>query len=208
MYSAFLNRMFYQDGTLLANLLGEPLFARASQLLSLYGIPGELATTMKPWAAYVTLSMPPDSGPLPLDMVLSLRASGQGKSVYGLETLEEQVASLAGLEPDVQKELLRDTVCHYKTVQQDIEEMKQLYLARDLGGLMSMTEKYDVQSDAHYEDFMESLLWERNGRMFQRMEEHLKAGNSFIAVGALHLPGAKGLLRMLESDGYQVTSVY
>jgi uncharacterized protein YbaP (TraB family) len=44
--------------------------------------------------------------------------------------------------------------------------------------------------------------------MVKRMEKHVQQGNSFIAVGALHLPGEKGLLKLLEKKGYNVSTVY
>ncbi|HYQ72222.1 MAG TPA: TraB/GumN family protein [Gammaproteobacteria bacterium] len=40
------------------------------------------------------------------------------------------------------------------------------------------------------------------------MQPHLKAGNAFIAVGALHLPGETGLLSLLEQRGYTVRAIY
>jgi uncharacterized protein YbaP (TraB family) len=40
------------------------------------------------------------------------------------------------------------------------------------------------------------------------MQPHLKGGKAFVAVGALHLPGEKGLLNLLEQQGYTVRVVY
>ena len=44
--------------------------------------------------------------------------------------------------------------------------------------------------------------------MVERMEQLLRQGNAFVAVGALHLPGDHGILQLLSDDGYQVTRVY
>lgn len=40
------------------------------------------------------------------------------------------------------------------------------------------------------------------------MEAHLKQGNAFIAIGALHLPGEVGVLKLLAQNGYRVSAVY
>ena len=56
--------------------------------------------------------------------------------------------------------------------------------------------------------FDQRLLYDRNTRMLERMQPQLKAGNSFVAVGALHLYGDKGLLAQLAREGYKVTRVY
>jgi uncharacterized protein YbaP (TraB family) len=56
--------------------------------------------------------------------------------------------------------------------------------------------------------FNQRLLYERNTRMAERMRPQLEAGSAFVAVGALHLYGEKGLLSLLERDGYRVSRVY
>jgi len=43
--------------------------------------------------------------------------------------------------------------------------------------------------------------------MAERMEPWLKQGGAFIAVGALHLPGEQGLIRLLRQRGYSVRVV-
>ena len=44
--------------------------------------------------------------------------------------------------------------------------------------------------------------------MVDRMAPRLAEGNAFIAVGALHLPGEKGVLNLLQQGGYRVSAVY
>jgi len=44
--------------------------------------------------------------------------------------------------------------------------------------------------------------------MAQRMQSRLREGARFIAVGALHLPGEEGLLKLLSQQGYRLTPVY
>jgi uncharacterized protein YbaP (TraB family) len=40
------------------------------------------------------------------------------------------------------------------------------------------------------------------------MDAAIRAGGAFIAVGALHLPGEQGLLRLLHQQGYALEAVY
>ena len=56
--------------------------------------------------------------------------------------------------------------------------------------------------------FEQRLIIDRNRRMVERMDKLLRQGNAFVAVGALHLPGAHGILQLLSDEGYQVTRVY
>jgi uncharacterized protein YbaP (TraB family) len=56
--------------------------------------------------------------------------------------------------------------------------------------------------------FMGYIVDQRNLTMLERMKSRLKEGNAFIAVGALHLPGERGLLKLLEQEGFKVTAIY
>ena len=58
-----------------------------------------------------------------------------------------------------------------------------------------------------YGDFEEIMVNARNKVMAERGEKILAKGNAFIAVGALHLPGDKGLVELLRQSGYALTPV-
>jgi hypothetical protein len=62
--------------------------------------------------------------------------------------------------------------------------------------------------EAVHERFMEKILYQRNERMLERVRPYLEQGDTFIAVGALHLPDKRGLLEMLEQEGHTLTVVY
>ena len=84
-----------------------------------------------------------------------------------------------------------------------------MYIRRDIDALMDMMEA----SATFYEqrlgvNILELFLYKRNQTMVERMAEHLAAGRAFIAVGAGHLPGERGILNLLASQGYQITRVH
>ncbi len=199
---------FYQDGRRLSSMMSEVLFKKTVHHLSQFSYPRDVVDMMKPWAAYLVLNGPEPGGGKPLDMMLMDRARHNGIRVYGLETLKEQGQVLEDMSERDQLSLLRDSVCHHSKLRAEIAEMKSLYLQRDLGGLLSFAHKYVVGKDKSYERLMNALLWRRNLRMVKRLKPMLVEGNAFIAVGALHLPGEQGLLRLLEKMGYQVSAIY
>ena len=203
----FSNLMFYGDATSLRERVGAELAGAAEPLLAGYGITAEIAHRIKPWAAYMTLSVPPP-GLLPLDLALMHRAKAHGMAISGLESLAEQAGALGDLPLEDQIALLKDAVCHYEQLQQDLEPLTALYLKRDLGGLMALAGKYETRSARYYERFLDSLLWRRNRRMAARVRPWLKEGKAFVAVGALHLVGDKGVPALLERAGYRVTRLY
>lgn len=204
---AFAQEMFFHDGTRLSELIDPDLYSRAEELLAGYGIPPLAVQSMKPWAAFMTLNMPPDNG-MPLDLVLMGKAQEYGLRVDGLETVAEQAAVFESLSQTIQVELLRDSICHYEVLQGDMADMKQLYLQRDLEGLFSYHNKYHLQTREGYQKLMKRLLWDRNRIMAERMQPLLSKGNTFVAIGAMHLPGDKGVLSLLEGAGYTVEAVY
>lgn len=55
------------------------------------------------------------------------------------------------------------------------------------------------------EAFNQAFLYRRNAIMAERMDQRFRQGKTFVAVGALHLAGERGVLRLLERRGYSVT---
>jgi uncharacterized protein YbaP (TraB family) len=51
------------------------------------------------------------------------------------------------------------------------------------------------------------MVDDRNNKMFDRLLPLMRAENSFIAVGALHLPGESGLLTRFSEAGFSVTVI-
>ena len=192
-------------GSTLRDIVGDGLFELTAARLSQYGIARDQALVMKPWAAFTALSMPAHSRGLPLDMNLMLHAQAAGKSVSGLETVSEQIAVFESLAIAAQLDMLREVSCHHDVLQAEIETLVTRYDARDLAGIMALSMQH---VDAADEAFLEVLLWERNVRMVARMTDLLDAGDAFIAVGALHLVGPRGILERLDKLGYSVGRIY
>ena len=203
----FSDMMFFRDGNRLDKLITAPIFEKTVEIMKQYMIPEQVVAIMKPWAAYVTMNYPPQSGAV-LDLELMARASLNGKDIKGLESMAEQGEIFNKLPVSTQVRLLTDTVCHYDTVVDDIEEMKEFYLNQDTGGLYNYTNRYSIKDDAIYMDLMNNLLTRRNHTMADRMQDILNKGNAFIAIGALHLPGDEGVLNLLNKRGYYISKVY
>lgn len=201
--------MFFSDGKTLKDVVGETLY---NDTLHVIGISDASQArginSMKPWAVMMTLSGPRQGGGLPLDLALQYEATRQGKPTYGLETMEEQIAVFNGMSLADQVTLLRDTVQTQQATQDAMEELTRAYLDRNLAGLMALNERFKPADTRVYDTLMDRLLVQRNHNMAERMQKYLKQGNAFIAVGALHLPGDTGLLRLLSGGDHRVTRIY
>jgi len=204
-----LSMMMLKDSSNLKTILGKKLFAKSSSLMADYGMPESMVNRLKPWAIFVTLSTPKNQTGQFLDKVLYDRAISDGKSIYGLETAKEQLAIFNDVPISEQIILLEDTIKNYGKLPDIIEEMTRIYLARNLGALVALNEKYIKDGNAQITNkLMKRLVVDRNIRMVNRMANQLKTGNAFIAVGALHLPGENGILNLLQNKGHKVSVVY
>ena len=197
------------DGQSLEQLIEPALYKQTVQLLAAYGMPELVVQRMKPWAAAATLSLPRPQTGIFLDMVLYNQAAAAGKRVYGLETIYEQVDALESMSPELQITMLRDAVAQHDQLDQIIEQLINAYLRRDLKALESISNAAMQGGDDRVADmFNTEVVVRRNYRMLERMQPRLREGNAFVAVGALHLPGDKGLLMLLRNKGYRVSPVY
>jgi len=200
--------MVYTDGRGLAGVTGEPLYGRAVKALAELGMTEEAVKDFKPWAAATLLGMPKAETGEFLDIRLYKAAQASSKQVIGLETIEEQLAVFDSLSEQDQVALLRETLDARDQLTEVFERLLGAYLARDLAGLALLGDEYLRQGDPELAArFRRAALEVRNQRMAERLGAHLRAGGCFIAVGALHLPGAEGILRHLAAAGFQVRAV-
>jgi uncharacterized protein YbaP (TraB family) len=197
------------DGRSLPDVIGRSLYEQVAAVIATRGIPELVLNHMKPWAAAVTLSTPaPETGRV-LDLMLYQDAVQQGKAVYGLETIQEQLQVFDTMPEAGQIALLRDAVDHFPELDAMQVELLAAYKQRDLGALLAIYEASMQAGDQRLaEDFQRRLIDDRNQLMVERMQPYLQQGKAFIAVGALHLPGRSGLLAMLEQRGYRIRRVY
>jgi uncharacterized protein YbaP (TraB family) len=146
---------------------------------------------------------------LALDRTLQQAADARGTPVFGLESLKEQIAAFSGASESEQVEGLRLTLDLNPGLDTTFAEMKEAYLAGDLDRLHAMAQSmYAGQDPRLAKQFEQQFIEDRNKRMASRVVRHVKQGEAFIAVGALHLSGDNGILRLLEARGYKVTRAY
>ena len=108
---------------------------------------------------------------------------------FGLEGIEEQIAVFDGIPPDTQVALLK----------------------RDLVLLDAVHERTITrfpQMAEHYRALTRHIVENRSVVMAHRLFMPLARGRVFVAIGVDHLYGEKGVLRLLQKQGYRVTPVY
>lgn len=201
--------LIFDDGRELRGILGPRLYARTVQAAFDHGLPEALIRHCKPWAVVSLLSAPRPRTGLMVDLVIAERAKAQAKEIHGLESVEEQIQVFDRLSDADQIFLLLTTLDRRYEYSGLHEVLLQTYLQRDLAGLVQLSEQLMSAADEDLERrLLTGAIDNRNLVMTSRLLPLLERGKAFIAVGALHLPGNKGILALLSQEGYQVTQVY
>ncbi|HVP88594.1 MAG TPA: TraB/GumN family protein [Casimicrobiaceae bacterium] len=210
--AAFAEATQFDDGRRLAPLLGEDAYGRLRELLGASAPPEEVLARTKPWAALLRIdaARARSDGPT-LDRRLYLSARERRMTILGLEDLDEQVAALDSIPMPTQVAIVKHTLDHLSEIEAQAEPAIRAWLARDLAALADINAKIagrDAELARHYAALTHALIENRSVLMAHRLFLPLARGGVFVAVGALHLYGRKGLLALLSAQGYRVRRVY
>ncbi|WP_339762946.1 TraB/GumN family protein [uncultured Hoeflea sp.] len=207
----------FTDGTTLNELLSADETKIIEAELARRGIPLALVSRMKPWMIAGLVALPAcelarkADGVEFLDIKIANAASDQGKQLLGLESIGEQMAAMADLPMEFHIQGLVETIKLADLMPDIMATMVDLYLQGEISQIMPVilaAGPADMEQDASgYAAFEERIVTMRNHVMAERAAPILDAGNAFIAIGALHLPGKQGLVALLEDAGYTVSAV-
>jgi uncharacterized protein len=205
----------------LSQVLPKDLYTRAEAELKRINP----AMTLKPlenlkiWALAMLITMLEEQmknpGAMPLDAILFAKAKGDGKEVGGIETLDEQLKVFETFSKDDQIVMLTATLDDVERARKEgrspLAEMQKAYLTGDLEQLdKTMNEWMTGMEPKLLERFLEALFTKRNQLMAERIAAKLKSApdkSQFFAIGAGHLIGDTGVLKLLEKQGLKLTRV-
>jgi uncharacterized protein YbaP (TraB family) len=207
--------LMYTDGkTTLNAQLSDDEYKKVQQVVSRSGMPGELSGMLKPWLVSMLLATSDcerkqlAAGATVLDLKVAAEAQKNGIPVSGLETIEDQLNALAAVPEDQQVAMLKVGLKYIDRADDMMETMVQMYVKRQIGAAMPFQLALAAESGtpaSAFDGFKKTLLVDRNAKMRDAAEPMLEKGNAFIAVGALHLSGATGLVALLRERGYTLT---
>ena len=144
-----------------------------------------------------------------LDSYFQKQGTEKGKKIEALETLDFQLNILYNSSSlQRQAQLL---VCGLSDIPQAINDLKRLteaYIAQDLNLMLKISEERRGNSCDPSPREMESMITARNQTWAKKLPTLIETAPSFIAVGALHLPGEEGLINLLRAQGYQIEAVW
>jgi uncharacterized protein len=136
----------------------------------------------------------------PLDLYFASAGKQAGKTITALETMEQQMSFLYDHDP-VEKQAadLVRMVREKDKMRVSGRQLTALYLREDLNGMWKLSQEQEQKpGDMAY------LVKDRNQNWMKQLPAKLALRPTFIAVGALHLPGPDGLIDLLKKAGYTV----
>ena len=146
-------------------------------------------------------------GPVKMyEMELTKLAKEEEMEFGGLETVQDQMSVFHTIPYEKQAETLVEAVKDLQSGEgkmlADLQKMTKHYKAQDVDGLLeAMGEEMDEM------DNQEAMLDGRNKKWIPLIIANSKKKRTFYAVGAGHLGGQMGVIRLLRKAGYKVTPV-
>ena len=143
-----------------------------------------------------------------LDTWFQTQAKQAGKKVGGLETMESQINILYNSQS--LKRQAQQLYCSATHIDYGINMTRRLaeaYLNQDLDKLLEITEEKMGNACDSTPEEEEALIYGRNANWAKQMPGIMKQASTLFVVGAGHLPGEHGVLKLLEKQGYTVEAM-
>lgn len=196
-------------GRSLSDLIGAGAYRRARGQASAIGIDLELMQPFEPWFAALQITQLRllqlgFDGSYGVDMTMTRNARADGKTIIGLETLDEQLGALDSLSATAQKRFFRLTLEEAGSIDDDLEEIVTAWKRGDTNALENLL----LEGLSEQPDVYEKLLVQRNRRWTNTIIGMTDDSQDYlIIVGTLHLIGADSVQNMLGAAGIRTHQV-
>lgn len=201
-----LQALTYQDGRTLKAVLDAESYAALSEYVNSIGLPLNMLESFRPGLLISTLSVLEFQKlgftPQGVDSYFFTRALGDGKPRGELESIDEQLAMLAGMGEGYESQFVMYSIRDFKQIGESIEGIVTAWRDGDVDALESeFIAPLREETPALYD----SLLVQRNNNWMPQIEAMFaEQGTELVLVGVAHLVGEHGLIQQLQSRGYQV----
>jgi len=212
------SRLFLTDGPTLPEALPEDDWQRLAAEFRARDIPPFLGAKFRPWYVAVLLALPAcltEGGQPPrqgLDRLLMDRAEAAGVPMRALEPWDTALGIFDGLSFDRQIDMLRASLPLAGQAEDALATMAEAWfreehrLIWEYSRFVAMSLP-GAEADRLARDFAameEVLLSARNRAWIDVLLPAVEGRSAAVAVGAAHLSGPAGLLRLLEERGFEL----
>ena len=204
--------MMYTPPASLRTHIPADQYARFRRFLTRYSLPEEQIVQMKPFMAvsllvfteWARMGYLPNFG---VDGYLITKAKAELKPVIEIEGIDTQIRLMDSLTERQTQQLFKGTLDALESGLTDdqVKGMVAAWQAGDPDGILKVARIYNDRIAGALE-FEEKFIWARHDSMAAKIEGYLNQSKErhFVAVGALHLAGPRGLIEILRKRGYVV----
>jgi uncharacterized protein YbaP (TraB family) len=201
------NAFYTENDTLQKNLSAET-YGLVKKKLEELGASLEVANKYKPWflglnlvsLEALKLGFDPNYG---IDRYF-LEKAAERKKILELESLEYQFKLFSALSKKDQESFLLYIVKDIKVLEQELDGLVKAWTAGDEKRIELIMTK-SIKQDKRLIPIYEKLVVERNKKMVSKIEEYLKEKETFfVVVGAGHLVGNRGIIKLLKGKGFLI----
>ncbi|MDI1255093.1 MAG: TraB/GumN family protein [Flavobacterium sp.] len=205
--AAMMKDMNMKDGQTLDQLASKEDYEALSKFMEdEMEIPIQYIKSIKPF--FISAMFIPKILDCPMQSVeehLMKIGKSQHEDIFGLETVEEQMHVFDAIPyKDQMDELVKSANDNLANDKKDFQEMLAIYKAKDLDKMLEMSE---ISENKLTSKFEAELLTNRNKNWIPRIENIIKNTPTFFGVGAAHLGGENGVIKLLRKQGYKVEAV-
>jgi len=205
--SKMMKGMYMKDGKTLKDLVSEEDFNAIDSLFtSQVGMSINMMQNIKPFFL-ISMLYPKmiDCSMESFELELMKVTKEQKEELYGLETLEEQMNVFDDIPYEDQVlDLIRMAKDNLASDKENFTRLLEVYKSEDITAMLDMMNDENSQMTAKHQDV---LLKNRNINWIPRIKEYAKKQPTFFGVGAGHLAGEYGVIKLLRKAGFTVTAV-
>lgn len=200
--------MMMKDGTTLRKILPKATQEQLDAILiERVGVGIDALNIMQPQAISIMLmpSLMECEAIKSVEEALMTVTKEQQEEIYGLETVETQIKAFQAMPINEQADLLVKTLNEgLDQMKVEFEEMMSYYTKQDIEGLY----QYSVTHESFQGDeYAFKMLEERNRNWIPLIAQVVKEKPTFFGVGAAHLAGDIGVIKLLRQAGFKVEAV-
>lgn len=132
-------------------------------------------------------------------------SSAQSEELFGLESVQDQLDALNAVPVEEQvSELLKSVKGNLEKDKQELMQLMAVYQVQDIELMLRLSEESENVTTSKYGA---DLLDNRNKKWIPKIASVAKEKPTMFAVGAAHLAGENGVIRLLRKQGFTVEAV-
>lgn len=203
----------YPRGDTVENHIGAETRAHLAHYVATSKELGSDYTHLKPWFLSIAIAiveakragLNTNEG---IDRHFVDQATAMKKPIGTLETSEFQLELMNSFSDELQDQLLLAALLDTEKKPEVMGQLLQAWKSGNAEGLHETTTRY-LRDYPVLKPLFEKMLDQRNDAMTQKIEAFLKTPKTvFVAVGAGHLTGERGILAQLRAKNYEIEQLH